>query len=145
MGAPTLTADTLERPSAPSRHVLRLYSHRSAPSLARHALRTCASLTELPTAVVDDAAFAVGELMVISARQCVAGSMTVMFEIDDDSIVVRVADHASELSAMQLRSNTTVERAWSVVRRVSKSWGVSASGDGRQLWARLECGPQLAH
>jgi hypothetical protein len=143
MGAPTLAADTLERP-IPSRHVLRLHPHRSAPSLARHALRTCASLTDLPTAVVDDAAFAVGELMLISARECHTGSLTVIFEIDDASIVIRVADEAVNRSAMQLRSNTTVERAWSVVRRVASSWGVAASGDGRQLWARLES-PRLAH
>lgn len=111
-----------------------------SPRLARRLVRELASGSSLPTHVVDDAAFIVGELVTSSIRE-VHRTAVVTVELDDSYITVRVHDDGGD-PLVSARSGGAMRR-WEVVRRLATSWGYARDGEQRELWATIRTGQNL--
>jgi hypothetical protein len=113
-----------------------------APRVARRLLRDLARGSRLPSRVVDDAAFVLGELVTMSLQQ-VGGRTVVTVQLDQREITVRVHDDASDGKALRHVHTAGATRQWDVVRRLAASWGYSRDELQRELWATVRSDREL--
>ena len=122
-----MTSATLSLPRGPN-----------TPSAARRVVRSFCTDGGTAFDHVDAAARIAGELAFISARQSRGAAIALVLERTPQRFVVRVVDHATQISSMRVGNSASAERSWAVVRDHAAAWGVSVSESGRELWAALE-------
>jgi hypothetical protein len=117
---------------------VRLRPRAVSPRLARKLVRDLATGSTLPTHVIDDASFIVGELVTTSIRE-VHRPARLSIELDNDHVTVRIHDDGGK-AVTAAHSNDGSTRRWEVVRRLASSWGYTRDGDHRELWATVRAG-----
>jgi anti-sigma regulatory factor (Ser/Thr protein kinase) len=120
-----------------SRHITATLRPRVAtPRVARRLLRDLARGSSLPSRVIDNATFVLGELVTMSLQQ-VGGRIVVTAVIDDREITVRVHDDGSNDRALRHDRSAGATRQWHVVKRLASSWGYSRDDRQREVWATI--------
>ena len=115
-----------------------LRSDARGPRRARRIVREACAGTTLPSRIVDDAVFVVGELVTGSIRQA-GGPVELAVDLDRGQVTVRVHDAAPYAPAPTGASFGEV-RSWDVVRRLSSTFGYRCDGRRREVWACLRAG-----
>jgi anti-sigma regulatory factor (Ser/Thr protein kinase) len=78
----------------------------------------------------------VGNAVIHTAR--IGAELGIWWEIEPDSVVVRVVDSSSDLPRRRSTNETdTRGRGLSIVAALALDWGVQRTDHGKQVWARV--------
>lgn len=106
-----------------------------APRHARRIVHQTCSGSPLPAALVDNAAFVAGELVMQSLRQA-RGTMRLQVSSASNEVTLRIHDE-TPMPPVGDGTSGGAERSWAVVRRLSTSFGYHCDGRTREMWALL--------
>jgi hypothetical protein len=111
---------------------------RSAPSIARRAVRTVCTGAGIAAATVDDAVLVASELVALSVRQA-RSELELNVDVVGGIIRVLVADRGADspLGVHRHTAGSSPARSAEIVRRLSESWGYEPTNSGRVMWAVL--------
>lgn len=94
---------------------------------------------------IDDVVLVASELVsnavVHSPAQVAEGDLDVAWEVQPDCVVIKVVDTSPDLPHRRSSASTdTRGRGLSIVAALALDWGVTRTGSGKQVWARVPIG-----
>ncbi len=87
---------------------------------------------------VDDVVLVISELVGNAVTHSVASDLDIAWQIDGQSVVVRVHDASPALPRMKrVTPSATSGRGLAIVDAIALEWGTRPTATGKQVWARI--------
>lgn len=113
----------------------------ASAALVRHSIAADLAGEQIAADCIDDVVLVASELVsnaVTHVPTPLAADLQVSWELQPDSVVVRVVDDSPELPRRRTTNESdTRGRGLFIVAAIALDWGVRRTGTGKQVWARV--------